>query len=113
MTPADQDGVSVPVQLTRMEGKFDLVIQRLDDLIPRVTRVESQVVELQNTTQRLDLEATARDQKAIALALALKEAKETQEAEQHQAWSPVQRLAVVAATLLGLVQIYQAFVPGA
>lgn len=114
MTAAEADGgVSVPVQLTRMEGKFDLVIQRLDDLIPRVTRVESQVVELQNTTQRLDLEATARDQKAIALALALKEAKETQEAEQHQAWSPIQRLAVVAAALLGLVQIYQQFVPGA
>jgi hypothetical protein len=105
------EAVSVPVQLTRMEGKFDLVIQRLDDLIPRVTRLEGQMVEFQTTTQRLDLEATARDQKAVALALALKEAKETQEADAQQPWTPVQRLGWFVGAALVLVQLYQ-YIPG-
>lgn len=102
---------SVPIQLTRMEGKFDLVIQRLDDLVPRVTRVEVGFAELEKTTQRLDLEAVARDQKAVALAIALKDAKEAQEADETKAWTPVQRLALVATAVLGAIQIYQLLTP--
>ena len=112
MSAAEQDGTSVPVQLTRMEGKFDLVIQRLDDLIPRVTALESASTAQGRDIQQLQLEARAEREKAAALALGIKEAKETQEAEQHQAWTPVQRLAVVAAAALGCVQIYQTFIPG-
>ena len=100
---------AVPIQLTRMEGKFDLVIQRLDDLVPRVTRVETEVADLKSATQRLDLEAAARDQKAIALAVALKEAKEAQEKDDTKAWTPLQRLVLVGGAVLAALQIYQAF----
>lgn len=100
-------GESVPIQLTRMEGKFDLVIQRLDDLVPRVTRVEGSVTELEKITQRLDLEAVARDQKAVALAVALKDAKEAQEADDTKAWTPVQRLVLCGGVVLTALQIYQ------
>lgn len=103
---------SVPIQLTRMEGKFDLVISRLDDLVPRVTSVENRASELEKITQRLDLEAQARDEKAVALAYALKEAKEAQEAEVDKAWSPLQRLVLVAGAVSTAVAIYQAITPG-
>ena len=103
---------AVPIQLTRMEGKFDLVIQRLDDLVPRVTRVEIDVADLKSTTQRLDLEAVARDQKAVALAIALKDAKEAQEADDSKAWSPLQRLVLLGGAISTAVAIYQAVVPG-
>lgn len=103
---------SVPIQLTRMEGKFDLVIQRLDDLVPRVTRVESEVVSLKEATQRLDLEAKSRDDKALALAVALKDQKEAREADDNKAWSPLQRLMLCFALALAAVQIYQLLTPG-
>jgi hypothetical protein len=102
---------AVPIQLTRMEGKFDLVIQRLDDLVPRVNRVEIVTAELEKTTQRLDLEAVARDEKAVALAYALKEAKEAQEAEVDKAWSPLQRLVLFGGAISTAVAIYQAITP--
>ena len=103
---------AVPIQLTRMEGKFDLVIQRLDDLVPRVTRVEVDVADLKSTTQRLDLEAIARDQKAVALAIALKDAKDAQEKDDTKQWTPLQRLVLVGGVVLAALQIYQAVVPG-
>jgi hypothetical protein len=115
---------SVPVQLTRMEGKLDLVQQRMNDLVPRVDRHEGEIANLQLETQRLALEAKARDETAIALATALRDAKDTQEAaaraeaakdaaKDSQRWSPVQRLALASAAILGILQLVQALLPGA
>jgi hypothetical protein len=102
----------VVVQLTRMEGKTDLVIQRLDDIIPRVSALEVVSATHGMDIQQLKLEAKARDEKATERALAIKEAKETQEADAKRAWSPVQRLAVVSAAVLASIQIYQSFLHG-
>jgi len=110
---------SVPVQLTRMEGKLDLVQQRMNDLVPRVDRHEGEIAGLQLETQRLSLEAKARDETAIALAVALKDAKETQEAtsraeaakeaaKEGQKWSPIQRLVLVGGVVSVAVQVLQA-----
>jgi hypothetical protein len=103
---------AIAIQLTRMEGKLDLCNQRLDDLAPRVTAVENRAAELEKVTQRLDLEAQARDEKAVALAYALKEAKEAQEAEVDKAWSPLQRLVLLGGAVSTAVAIWQAVAPG-
>jgi len=103
MEPAD-----VVVMLTRMEGSINLVLQRMEDLVPRVGRAEGFIATLQRDVQRLDLDAKASEAKAIALAAALKEAKAASESEDNKAWTPVQRLAAIVALALVAIQIYQA-----
>jgi len=70
---------SMHVQLTRMEGVLNLVLERTGNLDARMDKVEARTSSLEAATQRLDLESEARDRTAVALALALKEAKEAVE----------------------------------
>ena len=117
---------SVPVSLARMEGKIDLVSDRVAGLMTRVDRHEASLGELKSRTQRLEDGAKASTEKAEALALALKEAKDAveataaQEANKAQAaardktdrdalgWSPITRLFAIAAAGLIVVNIWQA-----
>lgn len=119
----------IPVQLTRMEGVLNLVLERTTNLTSRMDRVEGRTSSLEAVAQRLDLEATARDRTAIALALAVKEAKEAIEAtartkqndaataEREQVdkaalgWSPITKLFAVLAAVLIVVNLYQALNP--
>ena len=96
------------VQLTRMEGKLDRVVDRVSDLRGRVDKHEGEIATLKSQTQSLAEGASASKETAVALALALKDAKETQEAtvraeaaKSDQTWSPIAR----AATLLGAIAI--------
>lgn len=117
---------SSAVQLTRMEGKLDRVIDRVSDLRGRVDRHEGEIDTLKSQTQSLREGFDASEGKAVALALALKEAKEAQEAtgrteaskaalaEREAAarsalgWSPITRLFAVMAAVLVAIVIYQA-----
>jgi hypothetical protein len=117
---------SVPVSLARMEGKIDLVFDRVSGLITRTDRHEVEIGGLKSLTQSLKEGAKASTEKAEALALALKEAKEAveataaQEANKAQAtareeatkaalgWSPITKLFAILAGVLIAVNIYQA-----
>jgi len=119
----------IPVQLTRMEGVLNLVLERTTNLTSRMDRVEGRTSSLEAVAQRLDLEATARDKTAIALALAVKEAKEAIEAtgraeagkaekadrertdKEALGWSPITKLFAVLAAVLIVVNLYQALNP--
>ena len=119
-----------PVQLARMEGVLNLVADRVSGLITRVDRHESEISVLQSQTQALKAAADASTEKAEALALALKEAKEAVEAtalqESNKAaatarenatkdalgWSPVTKVFAVGAAVAIAVNVYQMLTPG-
>ena len=130
MSDIVETGESSAVQLTRMEGKLDRVIDRVSDLRGRVDQHETKIDTLQSQTQSLREGFDAAEGKAIALALALKDAKEAQEAtgrteaskaaiaEREAAarsalgWSPITRLFAVVTVLLAAILIYQALTGG-
>jgi len=117
---------NTPVQLARMEGVLNLVADRVSGVIARVDRHESEIGTLKSATQSLKEGAKASTEKAEALALALKEAKEAVEAtalsESNKAqaaaresatraalgWSPITKLFAIAAAALVVVNIWQA-----
>ena len=118
------------VQLTRIEGTLNLVAFQIKDVAARVDRHESEIGALKSQTQSLREGADASEGKAVALALALKDAKETQEATSRAesakaaaasreeaarsalGWSPITRLFAVAAGILGAILIFQALTGG-
>ena len=126
--PADEN---TPVQLARMEGVLNLVADRVSGLNTRVDRHESDIGNLKSRTQRLEDGAKASTEKAEALALALKEAKDAVDATSLQesqkaataareksdkdalGWSPVTKVFAAATALAVIVNAYQALRPGA
>jgi peptidoglycan hydrolase CwlO-like protein len=120
----------MPVQLTRMEGILNRVADRVTDLRGRVDQHEAAIGVLKSRTQSLVEGAKASTEKAEALALALKEAKEAveatalQEANKAQVaarekserdalgWSPVTKVFAVGAATAVAVNVYQALRPG-
>lgn len=92
---------AVPVVLARMEGKLDRVKDRVDELIPRVSKIEERLTAQEIMVLGLSKDAEAEEAKKIALALALKEADETRRNQSEQTWTPVQRAAVVLGGAVG------------
>lgn len=96
---------SIPVVLARMEGKLDRVNDKVDDVLPRVSKLEDRADALENVTLILTKNAEAEEAKKIALALALKEADETRRNQSEQSWSPVQRFMAILASIIGAVTL--------
>ena len=117
---------SVLVILARMEGKLDRVGDRVDDLRHRVDEHDGEIGTLKSRTQSLAEGALAAEKTALALAVALKDAKEATEATaRHEAdksavaereaatkaalgWSPVTRVFAAGSFILAAILIYQA-----
>jgi hypothetical protein len=96
-----------------MEGVLNQVLERTSTLTRRMDEVEDRARELETVTQRLDLDALARDKTAVALALALKEAKEAVEAtarlkgaEEANTWSPFARFGAGLGTVVAVGSLY-------
>lgn len=106
-----REAESLSVQLTRIEGVVNLVKYQNDDVITRVTRLERTANETESKVQKLELEATARDDKAIALALALKEADETYKDKNLGRWSPLNRIYLLVGILYAGILTYKVLKP--
>lgn len=109
--------------LVRVEGKLDLVTQRIDAVIPRVEAHEKSISTLVLTTQRLADNAVAsaaataaewrvRDERVMATAQALAQAKATQEetaanerAKDATSWSPVSRLVAILSAVVSVITV--------
>jgi len=126
--PAEKESLdsSMPLQLqlAHIAGDVKLILFQVGDISQRVDRHETVISTLQSQTQALKAAADASTEKAEALALALKEAKEAVEAtalqESNKAaaaardktdkdalgWSPVTRVFAVFAALAGVLSIY-------
>jgi hypothetical protein len=102
---APRTAESVPVILARMEGKLDRVNDKVDNVIPRVGKLEDRVTILDGLTLILTKNAEAEGEKKIALAAALKEAEEARRNQSEQTWTPVQRVAVLLGSLVGAIAL--------
>ena len=98
------------VQLTRMEGVLNLVAERTTNLAVRMEKVEVRTGDLEATTQRLDLDATARDKTAVALALALKDAEIERRNKTETTWSPFAKVITVMVALAGIASVVIAYI---
>ena len=82
--PAEKESLdsSMPLQLqlAHIAGDVKLILFQVGDISQRVDRHETVISTLQSQTQALKAAADASTEKAEALALALKEAKEAVEA---------------------------------
>ena len=126
MTPlSEPEHESMVVQLTRMEGKLDRVGDRVSDLRHRVDEHDTEIGGLKSLTQSLSEGATAAEKTALALAVALKDAKETAEAAARAetakaaavaqetaaraalGWSPITRVFAVVAAIAIVFNLYQ------
>lgn len=103
---------SLPVQLTRMEGVLNRIADRVSDLRGRVDQHETEIATLKSLTQSLKEGAEASKETAVALALALKDAKETQEAtaraervKDDTAWSPASKLIASIGVIVSVVAV--------
>lgn len=90
---------SLLVMLTEMKGDLKLVLQRMDDIVPRVERHDIAITSLLLSVQGLSDGMVARDRTAIEKAQALKDAKDAQEAtgraeaaRADTSWSPASKL---------------------
>ncbi|MDQ5861126.1 MAG: hypothetical protein M3536_02545 [Actinomycetota bacterium] len=97
---------AVPVMLARMEGKLDRVQDRVDELVPRVGKIEERLTAQEIMTLGLSKDAGAEEAKKIALALALKEADETRRNQSEQTWTPVQRAMVILGGVVGAAALF-------
>jgi hypothetical protein len=107
-----------PVQLTRMEGVLNLVLERVVNVNGRVDKHEREITEnrddiaqLKSLTQTLKEGADADKKTAVALALALKEADETRRTKSESTWSPITRLFAILTGIATIVGIYFAITP--
>ena len=102
---SDTDPPNYGVQLTRMEGVLNLVLERTTNLAVRMEKVEVRASDLEAVTQRLDLDATARDKTAVALALALKDAEIERRNKTETTWSPFAKVITVMVALAGIASV--------
>ena len=94
---------SLWVVLARMEGKIDMVAERLMNTIRTVEQHSEDIGVLKSGQQRLSEQAVARDATAVALAAALKEAEEQRRSKSDTAWTPPARVLAVVAAVCGLI----------
>lgn len=109
--PAIRSEEPTPVQLTRMEGKLDLVAYQLTNLNQRVDKHEGEIGTLKSEGQRLSEQAVARDATAVALAAALKEAEANRRTKSEQTWTPFQRGIAVLGAIATAIAIYSILTP--
>jgi len=111
---------SLIVALTRVEGKLDRIGDKVGDLRTSADRHRIEIDLLKSLTQTLQEGAAASKETAVALALALKDAKETQEAtaraeitkstqvaaESDRSWIPYARMLAVVLALVAIATFY-------
>jgi len=107
------------VQLARLEGKLDRVNDRVLDIRSGVTGQQIDIDVLKSLTQTLQEGAAAAKETALALALALKDAKETQEAtlraetskqnqatlQSEQSWVPYARIITIVIAVVAIATL--------
>ncbi len=98
---------SVPVMLTRMEGKLDNVVEKVSDLRAEVTLHRGQIVELQSRTQQIQSDLVSAEQAAVRAAAAVREADEARVAaakaevdSSTRRWTPWQRFFAIVGTVV-------------
>lgn len=94
------------VTLVRMEGKLDLIADRVSNVVARVDRLETESDDTRSRTQTLEERMAAEATKAIALAAALKEADEARRAKSDDTWTPFARVITALLCCFGLIATF-------
>lgn len=100
------------VQLTRMEGKLDLVAFQIADHGKRLDTHEALITSLTLTVQRLSDQAVARDATVVTTAAALKDAEEARRDKDTQGWTPAQRAFAVLGAAAVIFALITQYLPG-
>jgi hypothetical protein len=87
---------------TRLDG-HDAQLKEMTNTLTKVVDIEAQ---LTLAVQALGKEALARDDKALALALALEEADETRRNKDTETWTPKAKLIAVGVFLVGVASLW-------
>jgi len=102
------DDLETAVSLVRMEGTLNRVLDKVNDLLPRVVKLEQDSIDTQFRTRSLEQAMEAEARTRVTLAAALKEADEARRAKSDDTWTPFQRtfaaMAGVAAVVALLIQ---------
>lgn len=109
-TPEDE---SVLVQLVRLDGKLDRITDKVVEVRINSDRNQIDIGALKSLTQTLQEGAAASKETAVALALALKDAKETQEAtaraeiaKSNKTWSPYAKVITVIVAMVSVIALF-------
>jgi len=97
---------SPDVVLARMDGKLDRLFDKVNDVLPRVAKLEDRTETLEKTTLILTKNAEAGEATKIALAKALKDAEDQRRNQSEQEWTPKSRIITGGGFLLGLITLY-------
>nr|QOL00379.1 hypothetical protein [uncultured organism] len=87
------------VQLTRMEGKLDLVASQLSDVRVVVARHDTDINHLKAMTQQLGSDAINRELTVAATAKALASSEESRRVAADRRWTPAMRLGAIVSLL--------------
>ena len=109
---------SMPVTLTRMEGKLDNVVDKVSDLRVEVTQHRDAINRLESKTQQLSSDAKGAEETRLATALAVKTADEARVAaakaqvdSSDRKWSPALRISVIFGSIFtGLMMVVALYV---
>lgn len=91
---------------TRLDG-HDAQLKEMTSTLSKVVDVEQQ---LTLAVQDLAKAAMARDEKAVALALALKEADDERRTQSETTWSPFAKVITVMVAIAGIASVILAYV---
>lgn len=107
--PVTDHAEPTAVQLTRIEGVLNGIDYKVSDLILFKHKTETRLSSLESAAQTLRDDAKARDDKAVALALALKEADETRRSQESHTWTPFGRAAITLGALVSLLALLSTY----
>lgn len=99
------------VQLTRIEGKLDLMSSQLSDVRIVVARHDTDINHLKATTQQLGSDAVNREITVTATAKALAAAEDARRVAAESRWSPAMRIgAILSVIATGLSAVATAYI---
>lgn len=110
MTSPEPIPTDAVIQLTRIEGKIDLIFFQVTDHAKILDRHGEDITQLKMTTQQLSSDAGAREDTVVATAKALADAKKAQDDAVESKWAPWGRTTAIVVAAVAVAQWLSPFI---
>ena len=107
--PASDDAYTRAFESGRIAARLDGHDAQLHELSSTLSKVVDIEGQLTLTVQALGRDAKARDEKAVALALALKEAEDERRTQSETIWSPFAKIITVIVAVAAVLSVTLAY----